>query len=80
MASSSMRSRPTASECVHRRLDHPVIDANGHYVEFMPALTSDLREEAVSPEELFAGKLALGSGSKQAGGMSPEQRARPMFR
>ena len=80
MASSSMRSRPTASERVHPRLDHPVIDANGHYVEFMPALASYLREEGVSPEELFAGKLALGSGCIQAGGMSPEQRARPMFR
>ena len=27
---------PTASQLVHNKLYHPVIDADGHYVEFMP--------------------------------------------
>ena len=71
-----MQSRPTLSEGVRRRLDHPVIDADGHYVEFMPALGSYLREEGVSPEAIFAGKVALGAGTLRAAGMSLGERAR----
>ena len=71
-----MPSRPTASELIARQLDHPVIDADGHYIEFMPALSSYLREEGVAPEEMFSGNLALGAGSIQAGGLSQEERAR----
>jgi predicted TIM-barrel fold metal-dependent hydrolase len=61
---------------VRRQLDHPVIDADGHYVEFMPALMHYLSEEGVAPEEIFSGKLALGAGTMQAAGMALEERAR----
>ena len=71
-----MRSRPTASERVRRQLDHPVIDADGHYVEFMPVLTSYLRDEGVTPEDVYAGPMALGAGAMNSGGLSPAERAR----
>jgi len=53
-----------------------VIDADGHYIEFMPALTRYLREEGVAPEEIFAGPMALGAGTMNASGMSDAERAK----
>ena len=35
------------SAAIRERLDHPVIDADGHIVEYIPALRSYLREEGV---------------------------------
>ena len=55
-----MPSRPTASERVQQQLEHPVIDADGHYLEYQPALTSYLREEGVAPEAIFQGEVAMG--------------------
>jgi predicted TIM-barrel fold metal-dependent hydrolase len=37
----------SSSAAVRERLDHPVIDADGHIVEYLPALRSYLREEGV---------------------------------
>ncbi|MDJ0850929.1 MAG: amidohydrolase family protein, partial [Myxococcota bacterium] len=71
-----MRSRPTASEGVRQQLDHPVIDADGHYIEFMPALASYLQDEGTSFEEVFTGPMALGAGSIQARDLAPAERAR----
>ena len=34
----SQRTEPTASEVVRSRLSHPVIDADGHFLELMPVL------------------------------------------
>jgi len=71
-----MPARPTASETIRQQLSHPVIDADGHYVEFMPVLTRYLREEGVSPEEIFSGPLALGAGTMHAAGLPEEERAK----
>jgi hypothetical protein len=35
--------RISDSERIHSQLDHPVIDADGHSVEFMPAVLEYLR-------------------------------------
>ncbi len=44
---------------IRSRLDHPVIDADGHTTEFVPALAEYLREEGIGSEfeELFRGVL-----------------------
>ena len=36
-----------SSSVIHDQLDHPVIDIDGHTVEFFPALMPYLREEGV---------------------------------
>jgi len=68
--------RPTASERVRSRLDHPVIDADGHFLEFQPALDRYLREEGVDPSALLAGDLSLGVGTWGYVGMDPDERLR----
>jgi predicted TIM-barrel fold metal-dependent hydrolase len=70
-----MSSRPTSSERVRRQLDHPVIDADGHYVEYQPALASYLHDEGVEPQELFAGGVAQGVGAIHAPAAPAAQRA-----
>ncbi len=68
--------RPTASQLVHSKLDHPVIDADGHYVEFMPALGRYLADEGTNElGALFAdASVGLGTGGYDA--MRPEDRTR----
>lgn len=53
-----MSDRPSASD-IRDRLDHPVIDADGHTTEFVPALAEYLREVGISTEfdKLFKGVL-----------------------
>jgi len=53
-----MSDRPSASD-IRNRLDHPVIDADGHTTEFVPALAEYLREVGISTEfdKLFKGVL-----------------------
>jgi predicted TIM-barrel fold metal-dependent hydrolase len=68
--------RPTVSEQVRARLDHPVIDADGHSVEFMPALISYLREEGVTDlGRLFRSIGAGFGGASRAGASAAEIRA-----
>jgi predicted TIM-barrel fold metal-dependent hydrolase len=72
----AMPSRPTASELVHQELDHPVIDADAHYIEFFPAMASYLHDEGLEIEEVFKSEMSLGAGALQAQGMPIEERAR----
>ncbi len=69
-------SRPTASELVHSRLGHPVIDADGHFLEYQPALASYLQQEGVAPESVLTGDIALGPGTWGYVDMKPEERLR----
>ena len=57
------------------RLDHPIIDADGHCVEFLPALLPYFREEGIEGEgeALFQRVLDPGTGFWSA--LSPEERA-----
>jgi predicted TIM-barrel fold metal-dependent hydrolase len=43
---------PASAEAIRRRLDHPVIDADGHTLEFLPAVRDQLRE--IAGEEVAA--------------------------
>jgi predicted TIM-barrel fold metal-dependent hydrolase len=51
----------TTSRAVHDHLDHPVIDADGHVIEFMPAVLPYLREAlgAAKFEEYRAGRMPV---------------------
>ena len=54
-----MRKKKTASQSIRESLNHPVIDADGHFVEFVPLLNQYLRDEGVSggmPEAMRAGE------------------------
>ena len=62
-------------EALRARLSHPVIDADGHFVEFMPALAKFLRAEGISePLALFT-QLGSGFGSVQYERLAPAERA-----
>jgi predicted TIM-barrel fold metal-dependent hydrolase len=64
------------SQQIHADLDHPVIDADGHYLEYQPAVASYLREEGIDPETLLEGPLSLGVGTWGYVGMDEEERKR----
>jgi predicted TIM-barrel fold metal-dependent hydrolase len=72
----SQVARPTASERVRSRLDHPVIDADGHFVEYFPALAQYLAREGIDdPGALFA-DVGAGLGTGGFGAMSAAERER----
>ncbi len=49
----------TASARIHASLDHPVVDFDGHTVEFVPALLERILAEGVTAEEVFATGLGV---------------------
>jgi len=61
---------------VRARLDHPVIDADGHTIEFVPALVPYLREEGVTGDlwRLFGDSLGPDSGLWTR--LAPDERCR----
>jgi predicted TIM-barrel fold metal-dependent hydrolase len=66
--------RPTASEAVRASLSHPVIDADGHFLEFMPVLARYLQGEGImDPTETFL-HVSAGFGSTQYERLTPQQR------
>jgi predicted TIM-barrel fold metal-dependent hydrolase len=69
-------SRPTASEQVRRELDHPVIDADGHYVEYFPVLGEYLAREGVADVGALFADVSAGLGTGGYDAMSVEERAR----
>ena len=70
-ASASAR---TARE-IRNGLDHPVIDADGHFVEYMPALTSFLVEEGVTDLAASASGALYAGGTPGIERVAPEDRA-----
>ncbi|MBJ20926.1 MAG: amidohydrolase family protein [bacterium] len=68
--------RPNSAERIRSQLDHPVIDADGHYLEYQPALSRYLRDEGLDAETLLDGEIALGVGTWGYTGMSEEERRR----
>ena len=69
-------SRPSRSERIRAELEHPVIDADGHYLEYQPALARFLADEGLDADTLLAGNIALGVGTWGYVGMEPDERAR----
>ena len=69
-----MSVRPTPAE-IRERLDHPVIDADGHTTEFVPALAEYLKEVGIEPDfnVLFRDVIGSASGWYQT---TPEERLR----
>ena len=68
--------RPTASEEVRARLDHPVIDADGHFIEFAPALERFLAAEGIDDPGALLRDVASAIGTAGYDGMSPARRVR----
>ncbi|MCR9092907.1 MAG: amidohydrolase family protein [bacterium] len=66
----------TKAQRIRADLDHPVIDADGHYLEYQPALTSYLADEGIDANALLAGDVALGTGTWGYVGMDPAERLR----
>ena len=65
-----------ASQRIHAGLAHPVIDADGHYLEYHPALAGFISEEGVDPEAILTGPLALGVGTWGYVGLDESERLR----
>ncbi len=59
---------------IKARLDHPVIDADGHWVEYGPVFTEQLRK--VGGEDAVRGWNAVGGGARAVLSMSVEERRR----
>ncbi len=65
----------TSSQASRAGLSHPVIDADGHFLEYLPALAAHLRDEGIDdPEALYRG-VSSGFGNTQYEALTPEQRA-----
>jgi len=64
----------SSARAIHAALDHPVIDADGHYVEYGPALARLLAEEgAVEATRLYL-DAACGTGTFGVERLAPAQR------
>jgi hypothetical protein len=37
-------------EQIRNRIDHPVVDGDGHYIEFWPLLAEHIRSQGVEPD------------------------------
>ncbi len=59
---------------IKSRLDHPIIDADGHWLEYGPVFVEKLRQ--VGGEAAVRGWQAVGGGTRGALSMSVEERAR----
>ena len=59
---------------IKARLDHPIIDADGHWIEYGPVFTEELRR--VSGEDAVQGWNAVRNGTRGALMMSVEERRR----
>jgi predicted TIM-barrel fold metal-dependent hydrolase len=58
---------------IRESLDHPVIDADGHFVEYGPALASFLDAEGADPRETYRGATYSG-GTPRIERLSPSER------
>jgi len=59
---------------IKSRLDHPIIDADGHWLEYGPVFGEQLRK--VGGDKAVAGWTAVGGGTRAALAMSVAERAR----
>jgi hypothetical protein len=59
---------------IKARLDHPIIDADGHWIEYGPVFTGELRR--VGGEDAVEGWNAVRNGTRSALSMSVEDRRR----
>lgn len=59
---------------IKARLDHPIIDADGHWIEYGPVFTEELRR--VGGEDAVQGWNAVRNGTRSALSMSVEERRR----
>ena len=64
-----MSAHLTAAQ-IKSRLDHPIIDADGHWVEYGPVFTEQLRK--VGGDKAVAGWSAVGGGTRGVLAMSVE--------
>src|SRR5437764_6201653 len=59
---------------IKSRLDHPIVDADGHWLEYGPVFAEQLRK--IGGDKAVAGWNAVGGGTRAALAMSVEERAR----
>ena len=59
---------------IKARLDHPIIDADGHWIEYGPVFTEELHR--VGGEDAVQGWNAVRNGTRSALSMSLEERRR----
>ena len=59
---------------IKARLDHPIIDADGHWIEYGPVFTEELRR--VGGEDAVEGWNTVRNGTRGALSMSVEERRR----
>src|SRR4029077_7682884 len=69
----SMSAHLTAAQ-IKTRLDHPIIDADGHWVEYGPVFTGQLGD--VGGDQAVAGWNAVGGGVRGVLSMTVEERRR----
>jgi len=70
-----MNDGPSGSRAIRERLDHPVIDADGHFIEFGPALASYLADEGVAEIGRLFSEVGCGVGTPGIDAMPADERA-----
>ena len=68
-----MSAHLTAQE-IKSRIDHPIIDADGHWLEYSPVFNERLRK--VGGEDAVRGWSAVGGGTRSVLSMTVEERRR----
>ena len=68
-----MSAHSTAAQ-IKSSLDHPIIDADGHWIEYGPVFTEQLRK--IGGDKAVAGWTAVGGGVRGVLSMSVEERRR----
>ena len=66
-----MSAHPTPAQ-IKSRIDHPIIDADGHWLEYGPVFTEQLRK--VGGEDAVRGWQAVGGGTRRVLSMTVEER------
>ena len=69
-----MSSSHTKPADIRSSLDHPVVDADGHLIEYPPAFDRYLREEGIEGGFMTYGQTANFDGSRLWQNLSPEER------
>ena len=59
---------------IKSRIDHPIIDADGHWIEYGPVFTEQLRK--IGGDNAVRGWTAVGGGTRGVLAMSVEERRR----
>ena len=79
MSEATASRRPTAGAAIRERLDHPVIDSDGHFIEYLPLVRDFVVEDAGEGVAQGLDRLSMAGAARTAVPPGDERRQRGMF-